>query len=346
MFIVGVIQHVKIGDLAMHQSGFSLSGDTPAEDAMDTYDDHEQLPSGVDMNQFPIFSKREEQTVVRDSTAGFADWVTSLFRRVFALYENLPEEGGKKGTTGGRLEDSVLKSIKQMIDVICLHLSDELFDLVLKLVYEYATTNAKSNAVRAFGQLIACLARVRPDQTIAKFLPFCTMQIQEELKHGASSVRTTSTHTAVPSDTTLHWNLSILRGCLGYGGAALLKHKGQVLALLSLLIDKTKSERGYTGTGRLITRILFTIAGVYPLNGRFVNTAEWDDPDFDRNHNIHWGRLYEPQDVKIEWHMPTPEETSFVLEILDQVAGPALSKVEALLEEDQWDAVARNDFCR
>jgi hypothetical protein len=132
--------------------------------------------------------------------------VTSLFRRVLALYENLPEEGGKKGTTGGRQEESVLKSIKNMIDIICLHLSDELFDLVLKLVYDYATVNAKSNAVRAFGQLIACLARVKPEQTIAKFLPFCIMQTQEELKHGASSIRTTSTHVAVASDTTLHWS--------------------------------------------------------------------------------------------------------------------------------------------
>lgn len=134
------------------------------------------------------------------------DWVTSVFRRVLALYENLPEEGGKKGTTGGRQEENVLKSIKNMIDAICLHLSNDLFDLVLKLVYDYATVNAKSNAVRAFGQLIACLARVKPEQTIAKFLPFCIMQTREELKHGASSIRTTSTHAAVPSDTTLHWS--------------------------------------------------------------------------------------------------------------------------------------------
>ena len=134
------------------------------------------------------------------------DWVTSLFRRVFALYENLPEEGGKRNTTGGKMEEAVLKSIKNMLDVVCLHLSDQLFDLVLNLVYDYATTNAKSNAVRAFGQLVACLARVKPEKTIAKFLPFCMNQIQEELKHGASSIRTTSTHAAVPSDTTLHWS--------------------------------------------------------------------------------------------------------------------------------------------
>lgn len=92
--------------------------------------------------------------------------------------------------------------------MICLHLSDSLFDLVLNLVFDYATTNAKSNAVRAFGQLVACLARVRPDKTLSRFLAHCTAEIEEELKHGASSVRTTSTHAAVPSDTTLHWSAS------------------------------------------------------------------------------------------------------------------------------------------
>lgn len=142
--------------------------------------------------------------------------MTALIRRVFALYENLPEEGGKKNTTGGKLEEAVLKSIKGTLDVLCLQLSDQLFDLVLKLVYDYGTTNARSNAVRAFGQLVACLARVQPEKVVAKFLPFCVSQIKEELKHGASSIRTTSTHAAVPSDTTLHWSKCSNRRLGGY----------------------------------------------------------------------------------------------------------------------------------
>jgi len=129
-----------------------------------------------------------------------------LFRRVLALYENLPEEGGRRNTTGGKIEEGLLSSIKNMMDVVCLHLSDQLFDLVLKLVHDYATTNAKANAVKAFGQLVACLARVNPEKTINKFLPYCISQIEEELKHGASSVRTTSSHIAAASDTTLHWS--------------------------------------------------------------------------------------------------------------------------------------------
>ena len=104
------------------------------------------------------------------------------------------------------MEEGVLGAVKGMMDIVCLHLSDAMFDLVLKLVYEYATTNAKANAVRAFGQLISCLSRAQPEKTVAKFLPFCMDQIKEELRHGASSVRTTSVHTPIPSDTTLHWS--------------------------------------------------------------------------------------------------------------------------------------------
>lgn len=35
------------------------------------------------------------------------DWVVSFFRRVLALYENLPEEGGRSGKTGGKTEGAM-----------------------------------------------------------------------------------------------------------------------------------------------------------------------------------------------------------------------------------------------
>ncbi|KAI0296143.1 hypothetical protein BC826DRAFT_1005479 [Russula brevipes] len=345
MFIIAVVQNIKIGDLSSTQSGLSFSSDAPGE-SMDI-DEGLRLPDGTELGAPPALSRAEERTLVCESTAGFADWVTSLFRRVLSLYENLPEEGGKKNMTGGKQEESVIKSIKSMLDLICLHLSDPLFDLVLKLVYDYATTNSKSNAVKAIGQMISSLALAHPAKTIDKFLPFCLSQIKDELKHGASSIRTTSSHVAIPSDTTLHWNMSILRGCFGHDGTVLLKHKGDIMELLSLLADKTFSERGYSGTGRLIHRVLSTLVGMYPLNARFVNTDDWNSEGFDRGHNSHWGKLHKVEDVKVEWHVPSDEEISFILEILNFIVSPALDKVEALLPTaSSWDGVARNDFCR
>jgi proteasome activator subunit 4 len=45
--------------------------------------------------------------------------------------------------------------------------------------------------------------------------------------------------------------------------------------------------------------------------------------------------------------VPSADEIAFVLEILDQIATPALDKVESLIETTaNWDNIDRNDFCR
>jgi proteasome activator subunit 4 len=67
MFIVSVVQHIKIGDLS--QGGVSLSGDEPGY--MDV-DDVDYLPEGTEFGDSPRLSKSEERSLVRDSTAGFA----------------------------------------------------------------------------------------------------------------------------------------------------------------------------------------------------------------------------------------------------------------------------------
>ena len=58
----------------------------------------------------------------------------------------------------------------------------------------------------------------------------------------------------------------------------LLQYKSEILELLAIMIEKTRSERGYAGTGRLIHRIMHTLVGVYPINSRFVNSDEWENP--------------------------------------------------------------------
>lgn len=74
MFIVSVVQHMKIGDLS--QSGFSFSGDGPADDMMDV-DDVDRFPDGTEPGDIPRLSRADERSLVRDSTASFAG--THLF---------------------------------------------------------------------------------------------------------------------------------------------------------------------------------------------------------------------------------------------------------------------------
>lgn len=79
--------------------------------------------------------------------------------------------------------------------------------MVLNMVFDFASNNVRTNAVRAIHQLVECVANANPAKTLAKFLPFCAQNIRTELEHGASSVRTTSLNSMpLPADATLHWS--------------------------------------------------------------------------------------------------------------------------------------------
>jgi proteasome activator subunit 4 len=70
MFIIAVVQNIKIGDLSSTQSGLSFSSDAPGE-SMDI-DEGIRLPDGIELGAPPTLSKAEERTLVRESTSGFA----------------------------------------------------------------------------------------------------------------------------------------------------------------------------------------------------------------------------------------------------------------------------------
>jgi len=70
MFIIAVVQNIKLGDLSSTQSGLPFSSDAPGE-SMDV-DEEIRLPDGTEPGAYPSLSKAEERTLVRESTAGFA----------------------------------------------------------------------------------------------------------------------------------------------------------------------------------------------------------------------------------------------------------------------------------
>jgi proteasome activator subunit 4 len=70
MFIIAVIQNIKIGDLSSTHSGLSFSSDAPGESM--NVDEGMRLPDGTEPGAPLTLSKAEERTLVRESTSGFA----------------------------------------------------------------------------------------------------------------------------------------------------------------------------------------------------------------------------------------------------------------------------------
>lgn len=101
----------------------------------------------------------------------------------------------------------VIDAVSGACSQICVHLSDSLYDMVLNMIFDYASNNVRLNAVRAIHQLVECVANANPEKTLVKFFYFCEKNIRTELENGASSLRTTTTSSApLPSDATLHWS--------------------------------------------------------------------------------------------------------------------------------------------
>ena len=70
MFIVSVVQHMKIGDLSVQQGGVPLSS-TTAEEMMEI-DGGNDAPLPAGSGETPVLSREEERSLARDSTANFA----------------------------------------------------------------------------------------------------------------------------------------------------------------------------------------------------------------------------------------------------------------------------------
>jgi proteasome activator subunit 4 len=148
------------------------------------------------------------------------------------------------------------------------------------------------------------------------------------------------------------------------------------------LTEHSKNERGYSGVGRAIMRLLHNVVGVYTTEERFLNSDEWDNPgtsklDFIQDSSCLTSRKLQSLIIPpsgVSFTMPSPSkltgmvgeairltspvvnicyavpsnaEIDFVLELLDKLGTPWLDKLDALLTNvNEWDAVARNDFCR
>ena len=79
----------------------------------------------------------------------------------------------------------------------------------------------------------------------------------------------------------------------------LLRHRSDIIDVLSVLHEKTLSERGYDATGRLMFRLMIALIGTHPVESFTANPDEWRSFSFG---NEHWGRQYRFEDVVVNWH--------------------------------------------
>lgn len=170
--MIEISQQIKFSDLTVIEPAAVSSDTTQASWSPATTTNPELPQVRIETENVPdtiedapvALSTEEEDAILRDSTSGFANWVSGFIRRVILLLENLPEEDASSGSS----ESTVVSAVAEACSQICAHLSEPLFDLVLDLIYDFATTTVRANAVRAVHQLVECVARASPRKTVSQ----------------------------------------------------------------------------------------------------------------------------------------------------------------------------------
>ncbi|KAK8843981.1 hypothetical protein IAR55_006774 [Kwoniella newhampshirensis] len=305
-------------------------------------------PNDPVQQEMEDLSPEEVNGRVRFATSAFRDWVPEFLGRVLLLFSNLPEEGGKSGRAGGKTEQMTLQSVLHTCGGVFAALDEKLFDSVLDQIIEYTTTTCRANAVDAVGELVRNLASANAPKVFAKMFPICRQRIINELKSGASSMRTTTTSIPLPADAALHWWQSIMIGML-IPGRVMLSEKEtrqQYIDLLKTMIDSTFSERGWQWTGKIVEKSVSSLTSIYFKEMRMLNDDVIKSEDFESNHTLYWGKLYRPSEVVPEWRVPSAEDIQMAFDII-KLADDAVSKVNQLLDQSSFgETVWINEFCR
>ncbi|WFD32792.1 Proteasome activator BLM10 [Malassezia sp. CBS 17886] len=333
VFVLAATLCVKLDDLTEDASADAEDGGAGRDAAVPVDEEH-------------MSTRGAEDYALRLATGELDAWATGFVRRILHLFDMLPDEG-KSGKIGEKNEELVLTTLTATCDVFCSALSDSLFDRTFAEVVEYVRTTVSASGVKAVGSLVACFARADSAKVLHALVPLCCARIAQELAHGASSVRTTSTSAPHPQDTALHWHMSVLHGALLFAGEHLLAYRTQLVDTLALLARACLAERGYLLTAKLLQRVFTALGGIYPAEQRFVNADVWASAEFQRAAHEHWGTMYAFPHVRVQWHVPCSEELDMLVQIVDRVATPALAALDDLLRGDvRHDGVWQNDFCR
>ncbi|TPX30864.1 hypothetical protein SmJEL517_g05679 [Synchytrium microbalum] len=277
----------------------------------------------------------EENDACRLATMDFEDWVVSFLERIFVMLENLPQQHGQQGNA--TIETSILQLVNYAAEQVFLQLSPEIHAVALSKLVKFVTSSTIPNATKAIGTICTTSMGSDPDKNLAAFIPLCHARIMAELSNGAGAVATSSISSTHPfgmntlSDSTLHWYQSILMGVLSSAGKGVLKYKTELVQVITEMLSVCKGRRGYKWAGKVLRNLLICLLDTYPMELRSVTPQQWADKEYMANIHKRWGAPNAKIDM--EWHIPSPAEIEFAMELIQMFWPSTLDHLQNLINK-------------
>ena len=299
----------------------------------------------VELDYQNDLSDVDEEMILRSSTSGFTEFVSSFLGRVFTLLENLPDASKPRS---GSPEENVVNTLPAAFTPLLACLSPDLYDLALNKIADFVGNHVIHQARDAMAFICSALCKVNPAKALKRLVPVLIQSIRTEIdENGAASTRNTGTD-VLPRDRGLVWSVSMLSMSVVHVGDAVLQHRQELLDIAKYM-QQTCKGIPTTHISNFIHHLLLSLTGTYT-----VDYSLYEDNVLSRGLGpADWGMISDPQNLNIKWHVPNRDEIKFAVDLLKAQGERALHQLQALtagtstITRDgvgkEWsDEVARN----
>ncbi|KAK6505287.1 hypothetical protein TWF481_007195 [Arthrobotrys musiformis] len=293
--------------------------------------------------KYNTHTEAEDADLLKSSTCGFSEFISSFLDRVFTLLENLPDASRVRS---GSPEEAIINTLPSTFLPLLAALSPALYDLALEKIANFVGNHVIHQARDAMAFICDALCKVNPEKALKRLLPLLISGIRAEIEeNGAASTRHSGAD-VLPRDRALVWFVTILSMCVVHVGSALLVYTTELLDITDFMQKRCKGIPA-VHVSNLIHHLLLSLTLTY------TNDFALDEPTEDGIGVKTWGKVVEPQHLHIKWHVPSEKEIRLAAQIFEKLSKNALERLDQLISDElgskrdgvgkEWsDDVSRN----
>ena len=284
----------------------------------------EQAGANLELNYSNELSDADEEAILRSSTAGFAEFLSSFLGRVFTLLENLPDAARVRS---GSPEENVMNTLPATFTPLLASLSPELYDFALNKIADFVGNHVIHQARDAMAFICNSLCKVCPEKALKKLIPMLISSIRTEIDvNGAASTRNIGTE-VLPRDRGLVWNISMLGMCVIHVGNAVLPYRDELLDIASYMQQKCKGTPT-VHVSNFIHHLLLNLIGTFTVDFSIFEQKELERGLGPKD----WGNFPKPDELEIKWHVPSEEEIEFAMDVFRSQGQTAMKSLQGLID--------------
>lgn len=270
-------------------------------------------------------SDEDEETILKSSTAGFSEFLTSFLARVFTLLQNLPDAARVKS---GSPEENVVNTLPATFSPLLASLSPELYDLALEHIARFISNHVVHQARDAMAFICNALVKISPKKALHRLLPDLITSIRTEITdNGAGSTRTTGSE-ILPRDRALVWHVSLLSMCVVHVGRDVLDFKDDLFDIAGFMQDTCKGIP-LVHVSNFVHHLLLNLTVTYTTDFNLFDQSELQRGLSPQS----WGQIADPSEIDIQWHVPSQEEIEYAVRLFEAQGSRALKALNSLISD-------------